>query len=238
MKDGLIAICSQLSLDVYRAPGEDDAACELRFRHQHGHRGSIAWIHELSTDTHCVVIFGKDYTFCGFRGTESFKVAMIDADCLVTDQGWHDGFDRAWKSVCERVLNLVSFCVPPLVLWGHSAGGAIAVRAQWDLKPAHIRTFGQPPVGVGRVVDNIRNCCLSWIRGVNYLDIVPRSIIFLPHRGDVIEWDGHGRPHWNPGWHWRLALWIRGLWRAAIKHRDELLRDHHAATYARLGASF
>ena len=107
----------------------------------------------------------------------------------------HGGFFAAWKSVRERVISRVRALSrdnpsAPVVLTGHSLGGAMAVIAAWNLDFEGIKvdglfTFGAPRavnVEMAKAVSTCEGECSEWGAGnvpdiwrvTNEFDIVPR----------------------------------------------------------------
>ena len=113
---------------------------------------------------HCLWLPGSAGTqgrdVLAFRGTERLHDWITDLDLSWADTGLgmvHEGFWRAAQSIVETVW--LHYPPPPpagipgpMILTGHSLGGALAVLVGWLLARkgypvAAVVTFGQPRVG-------------------------------------------------------------------------------------------
>lgn len=140
--------------------------------------------------------------YIAFAGTENR--ADIKTDTNVSDARmppeWlrpgdpavrvHSGFLRVYNQLRPRLMRLVAAAPPgtPLVLCGHSLGGALATLAALDLAShkTHLYTFGQPQVGDGAFVELFDARVAHAVRVVNPFDPVPRSLsaVFLHTKGN------------------------------------------------------
>jgi len=123
-----------------------------------------------ATDTHCLIGEAPDCLIIAFRGTNSIRNWVTDAEfertILVsgvdgTCSKIHKGFEAALNSVIEQLINRLGGCsrfvyqnCKPLFITGHSLGGALAILAALELQRnglpiAQVYTFGQPRVGNG-----------------------------------------------------------------------------------------
>jgi triacylglycerol lipase len=127
----------------------------------------FAWFEDTATDTQGFgFTFGKAVILC-FRGTESKRDAMIDAerhkiDFQIADRvvgKVHTGFKKAADAVRPQIEKFLDEESPDRRIWvtGHSLGGAIATlvtariaHSRGPAKLGGMYTFGQPRVGNGR----------------------------------------------------------------------------------------
>jgi predicted lipase len=81
---------------------------------------------------------------------------MTDADCRLTLNDTHEGFqaalDAAWPLVETKLTALIQARRRPIFFTGHSLGAALAVLAAEKAKdghlvPAAVYTFGMPRAG-------------------------------------------------------------------------------------------
>lgn len=155
-----------------------------------------------------VAIDGKVYiAFAGTENKADVKTDTNAGDTRVPPE-WlragdpavraHSGFLRVYTLARPRLLRLVA-AVPrgtPVVLCGHSLGGALATLAALDLassnmtssnpaRPQELYTFGQPQVGDGAFVKLFDSRVPHAVRVVNPFDPVPRSLsaVFLHTKG-------------------------------------------------------
>lgn len=139
--------CAQASADAYR----QDTLCDT------------------TTDTHCLVVEEDDHILIAFRGTASIRNWITDAEFKRTlfDRTFpgpaeiHRGFDIAFKAIFDPLLKALGGIIgvpnvnsKPLVITGHSLGGALAIPSAFALHQngfpiAQVYTFGQPRVGNG-----------------------------------------------------------------------------------------
>lgn len=181
----------------------------------------FAWIdlQGLFRDVCAVVTTAEDYTLLAFRGTKTPHDFMTDLACTPVRFDWifskapalgeiHAGFGHALSDGLARIFQALTprDQTKPLIITGHSLGGAFAVLAatclatmDTGIRPASaIYTFGQPRVG-------LHNFCGSFerllsgklVRFVNQLDLVPRIPFTGWDFGDsplMIHFDSAGKP--------------------------------------------
>jgi triacylglycerol lipase len=123
-----------------------------------------------------------------FRGTEDLDDAIVDAQVLRREYALslgtfsvpgghvHAGFLRRWEQIRSAVL--ASITEPkPLVITGHSLGGAMAALAAIELDalrlPVKVVTFGAPRVGDSDFVRLLNHNLPEYTRVENWGDPVP-----------------------------------------------------------------
>jgi len=137
-----------------------------------------------------------------FAGTDPLVAAnwVTDFDIRVGRNGVHRGFARGVKLVWPNLLAVLAATCKPVILVGHSLGGALAVVAAWRLSQlpassligadriARVVTFGAPRAGTEDFARSYRAQAL-WDRTVRLhygRDIVPfvppAAIGGLPYR--------------------------------------------------------
>ncbi len=108
--------------------------------------------------TQCAIASNDEAIFIVFRGTQVKQVEDILADIEVDPQSAfggkvHSGFYRAYRLIRARLLNKLRLHGnKPIVVSGHSLGGALATLAALDLSLKRlpvtaVYTAGQPRVG-------------------------------------------------------------------------------------------
>lgn len=232
----LIHQCAQLSLDIYpleiNGVRETEDQFQARFRTQYCHLGACVFIHERSTDTHCAIVYNSEWIYVVFRGTASWRVAILDGEAIPNLYGWHLGLYRMWMSVRGRVIDaLRSVNVWGRIMFtGHSAGGANADAAWSEYWGSSCITFGEPRNTTRALAHKLRQLPAGYrIRVVNYLDIIPRvpTPPWFWHNGDLLQFGVHGGHHWNPGWHKRAWWFIKGvLWQFLLFWEILIVPDH------------
>gem|GEM_PF-1244622 len=153
-------------------------------------QGFLAWTPELS--------------MVAFRGTESTADWLSNLHLTTRDLPGlgrvHAGFLEQFQALrpeLERLLNLRPAL--PLLVTGHSLGGAIAVLAasSWAAtRPVRaLYTYGQPAVAADSSTAMAMAAALPgrWHRLVNDADIVPRVPPTFRHGGHLLRFDHTGR---------------------------------------------
>lgn len=138
-----------------------------------------------------------------FRGSADIKnwIANLDtvsvtypgcAGCRV-HQGFNFAYEGAGNLVRSAVQNLQALHRGvPVIITGHSLGGAMAVLATLDLKHLGIAikevyTFGQPRVGDANFAAYLQKSTPEFYHVINYADIVPH----LPPGAFGFQHGGH-----------------------------------------------
>jgi Lipase (class 3) len=146
------------------------------------------------TDTHCTVLENADCVIIAFRGTDSIRDWITDAEFLRTQFSQrtgedmaevHSGFLRAFDSILPPLtdhLNKIVLGTRPVFVTGHSLGGGLALLAALELQRrganvAQVYTFGQPRVGNAAFGKLYGALAERTFRLVYQEDIVPR----VPH---------------------------------------------------------
>ena len=153
--------------------------------------------------TQAILISTKQYLALAFRGTEKGCLKDIKSDLKATktrcqtNGGIHSGFSNAFEKVGTAIqndLNREEFQKLPLLVSGHSLGGALATVAAKRLKHhggiAACYTFGSPRVGDEEWSYGIKT---PIYRVVNALDCVT----MLPP-GDIVVKTLKGTAHFIP----------------------------------------
>jgi hypothetical protein len=111
-----------------------------------------------ATDTHASVISHADFEVIAFRGTANIRnwLTDLDFDKVPVANGIrvHHGFQKSTDAILPliwRRLGHPADC-KPLIITGHSLGGALAVLAAYELQQAgytinSVYTFASPRVG-------------------------------------------------------------------------------------------
>lgn len=94
-------------------------------------------------------------TVIAFRGTANIRDVLTDVDCWREEirEGYvHQGFYASLATVISQIIIAVEQSAKPVILTGHSLGGALAMLAGYRLalhasKIHSVYTFGQPRVG-------------------------------------------------------------------------------------------
>jgi len=165
------------------------------------------------------IVTTTDFHLLAFRGTKLPQDWMTDLKCTPVRYDWvfsgapsigeiHAGFGHC---LAEKILNIAADLskrdlVKPLLITGHSLGGALAALTGLYLTTSgksvptisRIYTFGQPRIGLYDFCNTYsRILSDKLIRFVNNQDVVPR----VPFRGfdysDVgimIHFDSNGNP--------------------------------------------
>lgn len=163
----------------------------------------------------------SDHSVITYGGSKEWQDWAHDANIVKTpykDMGWvHKGFSSAYDELLpeqNKVLNKNK----PVVVTGHSLGGATATVAAMDLKARgydvhSLTTFGCPMVGGDSFAGNFKQADIPAFRYVNAWDVVPRvpkgdfqhvgQPFYLSTRGEMLPKQQSG---WELAWKpWELA---------------------------------
>ncbi|MFN7677814.1 MAG: lipase family protein, partial [Cyanobacteriota bacterium] len=139
-----------------------------------------------------------------FRGTESTADWLSNLHLTTRELPGvgrvHAGFLEQFEALRPALDSLlIGRASLPLLVTGHSLGGAIAVVAasSWaSTRPVRaLYTYGQPAVAADKGTATTINAALSgrYHRLVNDTDIVPRVPPGYRHGGHLLRFDGRGR---------------------------------------------
>lgn len=147
-------------------------------------------------DTQCFVASSSQAVLLSFRGTENVGDWISDLNAFSTSRPYgdvHRGFLAAFQ-VVETQLKaiLAGLAGRPLLLTGHSLGGALATvaAAEWQgqIPIAKVYTFGQPAVGKGSFPAFMQqHYSGKFFRVVNDDDIIPMLPPTYPHIGRLFH---------------------------------------------------
>ena len=153
-------------------------------------------------ETQCFVASTNDVVLVSFRGTQSVGDWLTNLNIFATNRPYgqvHSGFFNAFNLVDDELrAEIGRFAGRPVVLTGHSLGGALATiaAAEWKqrgVKISSMYTYGQPAVGKGDFPTFFQQSYPGkLIRFVNNDDIVPRVPPTYRHVGDLYQFDGPG----------------------------------------------
>lgn len=209
---------------------------------------------------HVLIVEGSEEVIVAFRGTANIRDWITDLDCLMgienRDQKAkagngaevHIGFLRAVTSVFDPLLQILqAHDGMPVVITGHSLGGALATlcakalagKAKVEERPnpiAAVYTFGQPRIGNSVFAKNYDAVLgeRTW-RFVNEEDIVPRVpglIAGYRHAGQEVFLTSPGS-----GLTVNPSIWVKlisdavGLYQEWKQGRVALLADHFVQAY-------
>jgi len=140
-------------------------------------RGHLCVI-EPKYDLQAVIELHDDVTIVAYRGTRSLLNWKVDITAIPNKLGIHTGFYEADESLNIRILEtLPRFPVSkPLLLTGHSLGGALALEGAIRYKPALVYTFGEPRGLTWHYIAD----SLHMLQSINHWRIVDREDI-VPH---------------------------------------------------------
>ncbi len=152
--------------------------------------------------TQCFVAVTGSAIVVSFRGTKELSDWLTNLDALSTSTeigSVHAGFWNAFEAAAPVVTDVIDrVSSRPILLTGHSLGGAIAALAAcvWSEKyPVNgVYTFGQPAVGRNKKYKETMRQRLSgkMFRFVNDDDVVPKVPPLYAHVGTLYHFDGNG----------------------------------------------
>lgn len=146
--------------------------------------------------TECFFAATPNAVIVAFRGTKELGDWLANLNILSTTRPYgtvHRGFLGAFQAVESRLGGLMApYRGRPVVITGHSLGGALALvaAAEWLGKQdvTWVHTFGQPAVGKRNFQEFIENHYGDlYYRFVNEDDVVPMVPPFYRHAGRLIH---------------------------------------------------
>jgi len=152
-------------------------------------------------DTQCFVCSSSDAVLVAFRGSESLGEWLGNLNLPSTTRHYgkvHRGFLGAFQAIDAKLRTaLTPFAGRPVLVTGHSLGGALAVvaAAEWrdHVDVARVYTYGQPAVGNKDFCTYLEQYYAGrYYRFVNDDDIVPRVPPNYRHAGRLFHFDASG----------------------------------------------
>jgi triacylglycerol lipase len=152
-------------------------------------------------ETQCFVAAGANAVVIAFRGTESLGDWLGNLNASWTTRSYgkvHRGFLAAFQVVEAQLQSALSpLGGRPVLLTGHSLGGALATvaAAEWQgqVPLTAIYTYGQPAVGKGAFPSFVdQHYAGKFFRFVNDDDIVTRVPPTYRHVGRLFHFDEDG----------------------------------------------
>lgn len=226
--------------------------------------GDFAWIDLTGVfeDVCAFVVSSADFHLLVFRGTKIPQDWATDLACTPVRFAWifagapdigeiHAGFGHCLADGLADIVAALSPRDPakPLVITGHSLGGALAALAAAHFtvlglpvpSVSAIYTFGQPRIGLHDFCNTYsRILAGKLVRFVNKKDLVPR----VPFRGwdysdegTMIHFDSAGNPvAQSPEWQSFLVRTLQSLAQFAemLTHLSVDVGDHSMAGYLAL----
>jgi hypothetical protein len=217
----IIEACARLSCAIYFGGIPDGI-------------GVTQWHHIRSdqTDTLALVCVTDEALIITVQGSESKRDWLNNIKIVKTEFHGilaHKGFAWCAESILPDVLAAIARDPEkPVVLTGHSLGGAIATLLAVALRPHPVKlvTFGQPRVSTTRELKLALYG--EYIRVVNGSDVVPRSPwLGYSHAGTCVYLDNKGRKRIDPG---EIAMFAD---RALTIKQHQRGTDHRAADYVK-----
>lgn len=173
---------------------------------------------------------GGRFDILAFKGSKEFFDWIINLYFFPPRKyglAWsHRGFSRfhqaIWKDIAPH-LNPRK----PLILTGHSAGGALAEKSAEfcrDFRCAHLITFGKPNLywRPSREINTHLQTQISVVHGSDIVARLPRYMYGPDPRQDKLYLSNHGNDYWNPD-----NDFILDDWRVS-----EIISDHSMKLYS------
>jgi triacylglycerol lipase len=180
--------------------------------------------------TQAIIATSASSLYLAFRGTEKDPIDWAKNAQFKPIPGAmggrvHKGFRLALDEVWNGIAPVLMEQPNPVLITGHSLGGALAVLAaarlmEAGMKPAAVYTYGQPRVGQSDFAGAFEaELGTDTYRVINHIDLVTRIPLLIQgyrHCGLRMYFDGSGRFHPKASI-WRIA-------RDDIKYRISHLR--------------
>lgn len=216
---------------------------------------------DARTGTQALLLEHDSHRVLAFRGTEPAEFADIETDLRkklidfpaalgkAEAMRVHEGFAQALLSVWGDLLAAVRKDPKPVLVTGHSLGGALALLAAFALRMQEapprvsgVYTYGQPRVGDAAFAEAYDRLLrpVHW-RVVNHRDLVPRlppREMGFRHSGRVLYFDAKGEASLDPS-RWMQVLELVPVdagadWNSQVR---EFASDHAIDGYVRLLAA-
>ena len=145
--------------------------------------------------TQAILVSTKQFLVLAFRGTEKcfedFKVDIdIDMTTCPPNGCIHSGFKKAFEHVSKNIqedLNKKKYADKPLLITGHSLGGALATIASKQLTHeggiAACYTFGSPRVGNEEWSYGIKTPIYRVVNAFDCVTMLPPGVLIF-----IIKW--------------------------------------------------
>lgn len=217
----VIETCARLSAAIYTGAIPDDI-------------GVTQWHHIRNddTDTLALVCVTDEALIITVQGSESRRDWLNNIKVIKTEFHGiraHKGFAWCAESILPDVLAAIARDpVKPVIVTGHSLGGAIATLLAVAMRPQAVKliTFGQPRVSTSRELKLALYG--EYIRVVNGSDVVPRSPwLGYSHAGTCVYLDNKGRKRIDPG---EIAMFTD---RTMTLKQHQRGTDHRAGDYVK-----
>lgn len=198
--------------------------------------GDVVYQHE-ATSSQAVLFELRGYLVLAFKGSAEFADWILDARALppmpYEGQWVHRGFRRAhkgiWPMVYNHLVQLQAGKRRPLIVTGHSLGGALAELSCLFLHqyPGEVNriTFGKPNVFLKPPKARF-DYLHDQVSVVSGSDIVTRTPYFLfgPDAGQTMLYlDNAGKSHWIPNMTPAMARFLHEDWHFADAGADHRL---------------
>ena len=240
-------VCCQLSILAYRSQDILHKSFIQDFDKPRCHSSDI--------DAQCITTISDGVFYIAFRGTESIRDWLSDANTIrvpmdlpsIVDEKRpkvHWGFLRQFRSLQEHIVNdILDYLIncrgiPKIVITGHSLGAAQASLAAlyfslfYPLIDVYCYTFGSPRVGHSRFVHLFKKHVHDHKRFVNEDDpvtMIPFATRFI-HLPNMYHIDKYNIiSHKKEG---RWVTMIRDLF-LSICGRENPIDDHDCQHYKR-----
>ncbi len=201
-----------------------------------------------NNDTQAFIAGNNDMLLLAFRGTESMKDWMTDANFdLIGGPGGkvHEGFSTALSCVWRDVWGYIREDRNGRALWitGHSLGAALAalavakLRLEKDEPVNGLYTFGHPRTGDKDFARNFNaDFSLQAFRYVNNNDIVARvpfRAMNYSHVGTFKYFDKGGNERHDISWWDKVKDRLSGRLEDILKPGTDGIKDHSMEKYVK-----
>lgn len=209
----------------------------------------------VTNENVCIVAFRGSREAKDFHQDSKINFASID-ESLDKNVKAHEGFRECCISIQEDAIRFMKEVNPrklPLIITGHSLGGANAVLAaymatvypdkshddtHYSIKAMY--TYGQPRVGNHHFHEDFKRrgkLDEKLIRVVNKGDVITRMPPFLSgyrHNGHELFFDEWGIPWWNLHDFYKIRVVIHDFRAQLIQGKVSFLENHFMENYLSL----
>lgn len=241
---------ARLAKEIYRCvPGEDgkpdDAAILASLKQDDPRFLSVEGVNNKSSQA--ALIEHEDYYCLTFRGTDELADWLDNLNVFSVEEPYgefHSGFFNAVEDIWQPLLsNLKSkrwHQPKPLMLTGHSLGGAMASVAtarllEIDIPFRSVYTFGQPRAMSEDTAEEFNYMCKDrYFRFHNNNDLVtriPARLAGYSHVGTYLYISDEKQIFENPGFWFRFMDYMDGAVDAIGEKGVDMIEDHSIDDY-------
>lgn len=241
---------ARLAKEIYRSVPDTDGKPDdtaILTSLQQDDPGFIAVDGFNNKSSQAALIEHEDYYCLAFRGTDELADWLDNLNVLAIEEPYgefHRGFFNAVEDIWQPLMQLLKSKrweqPKPLMLTGHSLGGAMASIAtarllEIDIPFRSVYTFGQPRAMTDDTAEEFNYMCSDrYFRFHNNNDLVtriPARIAGYSHVGSYLYISDKKEIYKNPSFWFRFLDYIHGAVDAIGEQGVDMIEDHSIDDY-------